>query len=195
MTWHGIDGWFDWIDTYQQIVDKYPGGILVEVGTYLGKSLCCLGDLVKKSGKPFKVVGVDTATGTPANSGFDHHLHLPTVEQGGGTFAGQLHRNVLACGVQDVVSLLVTDSVTASSLFMGESLTCVFLDAAHDYESVKRDIQVWTPKVRKGGVIGGDDMGVEWEPVPVWPGVKKAVDELLPGWKYSPHDAWVYYKE
>ena len=31
------------------------------------------------------------------------------------------------------------------------------IDAGHDYNSVKKDIEEWWPKVKIGGVMGGDD--------------------------------------
>lgn len=37
------------------------------------------------------------------------------------------------------------------------SLDFVYIDAAHDYENVKIDINAWAPKVRVGGIIAGDD--------------------------------------
>jgi hypothetical protein len=52
------------------------------------------------------------------------------------------------------------------------SLDLVFIDASHDYDSVKNDIDLWLPKVRTGGFIGGHDYGHK-----KFPGVKKAVDE------------------
>ena len=33
----------------------------------------------------------------------------------------------------------------------------IFIDAAHDYESVLEDIETWTPKVREGGILAGHD--------------------------------------
>lgn len=36
---------------------------------------------------------------------------------------------------------------------------CVFLDASHYYEDIKRDLELWHPLVKKGGVIGGHDYG------------------------------------
>lgn len=188
-----IPGWYDWIVTYEQIVNSQPGGVLIEVGCYLGRSLCHLGQLVKDSGKPFKVIGVDHCQGSGVENGRDNHS--TAVQEGDGTFAGTLLKNVLECGLQGIVTLVIAESHQATSLFEDNSLTMVFLDARHDYESVKEDITLWLPKVKVGGILGGDDMGVPGEANPVWPGVKKAVNELLPGWKYSPHDAWLFIKD
>lgn len=47
----------------------------------------------------------------------------------------------------------------------------VFIDAAHDYESVKADIRRWYPLVRAGGVLAGHDFNHKW------PGVQRAVAE------------------
>lgn len=48
----------------------------------------------------------------------------------------------------------------------------VFIDAAHDYESVKKDINAWLPKVKENGIIAGHDY--EW-----CDDVKKAVKEFF----------------
>ena len=52
----------------------------------------------------------------------------------------------------------------------------VYIDADHYEEHVRADIAAWAPKVRPGGVIGGDDYGqVGW-----WDdGVTRAVDEFV----------------
>ena len=38
-----------------------------------------------------------------------------------------------------------------------EPLDFVYIDAEHSYDAVKKDIALWYPKVKKGGVIGGHD--------------------------------------
>jgi len=37
------------------------------------------------------------------------------------------------------------------------SLDFVYIDGNHRYEFVKDDIRAWTPKVREGGIVSGDD--------------------------------------
>ena len=37
------------------------------------------------------------------------------------------------------------------------NLDLVYIDAAHDYDSVKQDILTWLPKIKKGGFIAGHD--------------------------------------
>lgn len=54
-----------------------------------------------------------------------------------------------------------------------DSLDFVFIDACHIYEEVKKDIKAWAPKVKKYGWIMGHDYSKRW------PGVRKAVDEVL----------------
>jgi len=48
-------------------------------------------------------------------------------------------------------------SVDAAKLFADDELDFVFIDGDHAYKSVMEDITSWYPKVRSGGIIGGDD--------------------------------------
>jgi predicted O-methyltransferase YrrM len=51
------------------------------------------------------------------------------------------------------------------------SVDLVYIDGDHTYDGVMRDLNAWVPKIKKGGIVCGDDIG--------WPGVKKAVDEFF----------------
>jgi hypothetical protein len=53
----------------------------------------------------------------------------------------------------------------------------VYIDARHDYESVREDLALWHPKVRPGGVLGGHDY-IDGEIAAGSFGVKSAVDEF-----------------
>ncbi len=70
------------------------------------------------------------------------------------------------------VKILRATSVEAARKVSAHSVDFVFIDAIHLYEDVKQDIELWTPKIREGGMIAGDDY------LDRFPGVKRAVDEL-----------------
>ena len=77
-------------------------------------------------------------------------------------------------------------SLEAASGFEDASLDFVYLDANHSYESVRADLRAWYPKVRQGGMLAGDDYGVNPEQTVDFGlgngsytfGVKRAVDEF-----------------
>lgn len=177
MRWQEIEGWFQWRSAQEEAVEQFPqGSCFVEVGTYLGRSLCSLGEVVEQSGKTFMVIGIDTCRGSGPEGWRQKDYHGAAVTAGGGTFAGALHKNILDCGYGDAITLIIADSIMASRLFGGASIDWVHLDARHDYASVKADIQAWLPKVKPGGWLSGDD----YDEIK-WPEVVKAVGDLLPG--------------
>jgi hypothetical protein len=177
--WTEIYGWFQWRSGQEEAVRHFgDGSRFVEVGTFLGRSLCSLGELVQQSGKQVSVIGVDTCRGSGVEGLKQLDVYASTVEKGGGTFAGTLHRNVISCGLADVVSLIVSDSVSAASFFGDRTLSWVHIDAAHDREHLTADIGAWLPKVRSGGWLSGDDYDQE-----KWPEVVATVDERLPAAK------------
>jgi hypothetical protein len=186
--WQDIPGWFQWRSAQEEAVAQFgDGSRFAEVGCYLGKSICSLAEQVQ--GQAITILGVDTARGSGPEGHGDTDAHGPAVRHGGGTFAGLLHRNVIACGFADTVQLLISDSVSAASLFADESFAWVHIDARHDYPSVCADIAAWAPKVRPGGWLSGDDYD-EWQ----WPGVVQAVADALPDAKRWWTNQWRWVK-
>lgn len=70
--------------------------------------------------------------------------------------------------------LLRHGSIEASGKFAAGSLDFVYIDGAHDYESVRADIEAWWPKLAPGGVLAGHD----FDDQPIHEGVKRAVVEF-----------------
>lgn len=82
---------------------------------------------------------------------------------------------------EDKYEVMKMESTKASEVFPVGSLDFVYLDANHSYEGVKNDIAAWYPKLKKGGILCGDDYHLyptfQFSP-DIEFGVTKAVDEF-----------------
>ena len=81
-------------------------------------------------------------------------------------------------------------SEEASKNIRDEALDMVYIDANHTYESVIKDLNLWGPKVRAGGIVSGHDLQDQF------PGVKKALLEYfhrLPDMVFE-DTSWAYKK-
>lgn len=74
----------------------------------------------------------------------------------------------------NVTHFVGTSEEASRSPLISPNFQMVFIDAMHDRENVKLDIQRWWPRVRPGGVLAGHDYAHEH-----WPGVKQAFDEIF----------------
>lgn len=104
---------------------------------------------------------------------------------GGRLEQGQLemdavHEGVLdrfaAARAQGIVHVHRLSSAEAAPRFADGHFDFVYIDGNHYEEYVRRDLAAWAPKLREGGIIGGDDYGLEgwWHN-----GVTRAVDEFV----------------
>ena len=48
-----------------------------------------------------------------------------------------------------------------AAVVLPDDLDLVYIDANHQYEAVLNDMVRWLPKVRKGGILSGDDYSRE----------------------------------
>lgn len=71
----------------------------------------------------------------------------------------------------DRVKLLRGWSPEITSEFHDDYFNFIYIDAEHTYDAVKKDVNSWWTKLKKGGIMAGHDYG--------WETVKKAVDEFV----------------
>lgn len=76
----------------------------------------------------------------------------------------------------------------AAKVFENKSLDLVYIDADHCYKAVTNDIDIWLPKIKKGGIISGHDYGDKKHP-----DVERAVIKKLGKVKLGKSKLW--YKE
>lgn len=137
------------------------GAHFVEIGCWKGRSSAFMAVEIANSGKKIRFDCVDTWLGS------DEPQHLADEAVKNGSLFDEFCKNVMP--VKNYIGIVRMASVEAAELYGNESLDFVFIDAAHDYESVKADIEAWFPKMKEGGVLAGDDFR--------WKGVERAVTE------------------
>lgn len=58
---------------------------------------------------------------------------------------------------QNRAHMIRMGSAESAKLFPNEYFDFIYIDADHSYEAVKQDLEVWWPKIKKGGIFSGDD--------------------------------------
>jgi cephalosporin hydroxylase len=159
-----IQGWFSTNDmeSYNHLVEKIPNGTLVEVGSYFGRSIASIIPTCRRNN--IWVVAVDLWEDN-ADELIKNGAKVPTVDD--------FVRNLESVDSTFEFEVMQESSLDASLKIRkwNKPVSAVFLDARHDYDSVKADIEAWLPLIQKGGWIGGHDYCRGWK------GVKQAVKE------------------
>ncbi len=151
--YHTIHGWFDFEQVYSNMVNSHNDGAhFVEVGAFYGKSSAYMAVEIANSNKKIKFDVVDTWRGSPEHREGGWDMQPMMVND---TAFDEFEKNMLpAKGYYNPIKL---DSIEASKLYEDESLDFVFIDAAHEYDSVKADVEAWFLKIKKGGYLCGHD--------------------------------------
>ncbi len=146
-----IPGWFNYSETYDIIVDAIPeDGIIVEIGSFLGRSTHYLGTSLMNAGKEdVKIYCVDTFEGSSEHA----NIKLPK------DFSSIFRENLKFFIGRDMVRLCQgrSDDIAILERFEEATVDYVLVDGAHEYDAVKEDIINWWPKLKPNGVMFGDD--------------------------------------
>ena len=120
--------------------------LIIEVGTFLGASACTMLGAMPPHGR---LVTIDTFSGA-----------IFTDWPGEKVMAYAAKR--LECWrAEGRATVICGDSVGTARLFADGVADMVFLDGAHDYDSVMADIRAWLPRIRPDGWLAGHDFNVE----------------------------------
>lgn len=171
-----IPGWMDnaFVDALAAALGP-DARVVVEVGTWLGRSACAAAAAAKGLGLAPRIVCVDTWLGAPEfwTWGLDDPTRGAALArvQGYPTAYARFRDNVLAHGHADVVCPLPLSSPQAADVlaYHGVVADAVYVDAAHEEAAVAADLAAYWALLRPGGRMLGDDYTT-------WPGVRAAVD-------------------
>jgi predicted O-methyltransferase YrrM len=109
-------------------------GVIVEIGSWKGKSTICLG-LGSRAGAGVRIYAVD-----------------PHADYRFGDFKANVERAEIA----DLVTPIASFSQAAADDF-AEPIELLFVDGSHEYDLVLEDFEKWVPKVVDGGWVAFHD--------------------------------------
>ena len=162
--WQQIDTFRGWLDPlaaqamYGLTVGRGQPTVVVEIGTFCGKSAAVFGLAVERHGG--RVYTIDSYVGVGN--------HVTTLEE--------VEANLASVGVLKSVMVIKGDSVALADAWT-LPFDVLYIDGAHDYESVRADFDAWVPFLVPGGLLLMDDYAEE--------GPNRVIRERVlgqPGW-------------
>lgn len=171
-------GWYKNGPSMEELIVKRGVKVVIEVGSWLGLSTCHIAKTLPEDGI---VYAVDHWMGSSNenNSAFD----IPNLYRQ--FLSNVIHKNL----THKIIPMKMSSDQAAATLQIKPDL--VYLDAAHDFKSVYRDLVLWFPFVKGHGVLCGDDYywGSSWP-------VKRAVDTFARQNNLIVHDdGWMWVLE
>jgi predicted O-methyltransferase YrrM len=134
-------------------------GVIVEIGSYLGRSTAVLATAVADSGRG-RVVAVDPHTRALGVADLPEH-----------DTKAEFLANLERAGVAQHVELRHAYSVDAAAAWEGEPIRMHFVDGWHSREAVLEDVGRWADYLTPGALVVFDDYMVS-------AGVRQGVQEL-----------------
>jgi hypothetical protein len=186
--YNDMQGWASTSEAFSDVIDRHQPKLIVEVGTWKGASAIHMANLCKQKygNNNFEIVCIDTFLGSVEH--WIENLNLMYNIHGRPNLYNVFMSNVVNNNHTDVITPFPVDSQNGWLTFhqLNIQADMVYIDAGHDFESVKKDIKGYTSILKSGGVMLGDD--VLW-----FPGVKAACDATLNDWTYL-HDKFYWVK-
>lgn len=160
--YENIFGWFDFDNIYREANEKFKNSFFCEIGSFQGRSACYMAELIKETNSGNKLICVDlwptrtelvSKQNLGAGQGEEANRILALDNSVLETFCNHLD----SAGVRDNVFPIRQDSSITASIFPDEYFSFIFIDAGHAYDMVTKDLQLWFPKLKKGGIFAGHD--------------------------------------
>lgn len=156
-------------DAIKDVLLEFKPQLIVEIGSWLGTSAIYMAEVLKEIHDDFEIVCVDTWLGSVEHwTGESCHDFKQTLMQDNGRqnlLYKKFLSNVIQNNLQEYITPLCLDSSNAYWLLNKNRVQpdMIYIDASHDYFSVRVDLFNYSNLVKVGGCILGDD----WHHYPI----------------------------
>jgi predicted O-methyltransferase YrrM len=170
-----LQGWNGTHPVLMRAVEEVKPSLAFDIGVWKGQSVASLSEAMRRVRPDSALLAIDTFLGSPGHwdrTRADRIVESLGLVHGWPSLYWQFLSNMVLSGHAERVVPLPQTSDNAAVILAQLRLRpeLIHIDAAHEYEPVKRDIENYWALLRAGGIMIGDDYP--------WPGVKKAADEF-----------------
>jgi hypothetical protein len=186
-----ITGFLNYKPFYEQTVRNAKcGDLFVEIGCFLGKSTSFMAVEIANSGKKIEFHTMDlfdyNLYSGPEKIWYDNSAEVKRIKDPFEIFKENIK------SVKDYVKSFKGDSKNLVENYKDESIDFIFIDGDHSAKGFRKDLELWYPKVKKGGVFSGHD----YEHPEIRPEVQKFFKEEIEDLnQYIPWNLWKVIKE
>ena len=152
-------GWGSDSQVFEDIINELQPKLIIEVGTWKGASAIHMAKLCLRNYTDFEIVCVDTFLGSVEHwTGQQNSLFQDAVN-GRPAIYEKFLSNVVNNGLIKYITPLPVDSINGAEILhkLGVEADLIYIDAGHDYNSVRVDLVNYSKVLRTGGYMLGDD--------------------------------------
>jgi hypothetical protein len=152
-------GWASDSPVFEEIIKELQPKLIVEVGTWKGASAIHMAKTCLNFYSDFEIVCVDTFMGSVEHWTQQTDLIFQNNENGRPKIYQQFLSNVVHNNLQAYITPLPVDSINGSEILHYYKVLpdLIYIDAGHDYSSVRLDLINYSRILREGGYLLGDD--------------------------------------
>lgn len=150
-------GWASQSPWFKHVIDIFKPKLIVELGTWFGGSARHMAELALHHHEDLEIVCIDTFLGSVEH--WTRASYTMTFNYGRPNIYEQFMSNNVHKKLQNTITPFPIDSHNGLAALQHFEVTpdLIYVDAAHDYHTVKRDLLLSKEIVKVGGVIMGDD--------------------------------------
>lgn len=164
-----IQGWNSNHPLLSEVVRVRRPGFVVEVGVWKGASAIFIAEQMRNTGIAGTILCVDTFLGSITHLTNPAYAPALASPHGWPNLYYLFMANVVRRQLESYICPFAQTSDTAFEALhkLGLHPDMVHIDAAHDHDSVARELENYYSLLAPGGVLVGDDFSLNWPEV-VW---------------------------
>lgn len=138
-----------YLEVFDKIIESADDGIvIVEIGVFVGGSVCYLSQKLKEKNIDYKIIAIDnfkfSNISPQDNEKYAHNLQ-PYI-----AYSNNIRK------FQANVITIVGDSIEISQLFKDNTIDFLYIDGDHSEYCIK-ELKNWLPKMKENSLIAGHD--------------------------------------